>query len=49
MTSIRITIAVALAVGALLAGGTSAQHAAPAGVRIAAVAHPDGPVTCCDE
>lgn len=49
MTSIRIAIAAALAVGALLSGSAATSHAAPAKASIAAGAvSPNGFVPCCD-
>jgi hypothetical protein len=50
MTSIRIAIAAALAVGALLAGSAATHHAAPARSSIvAATARPAGVIGCCDD
>jgi hypothetical protein len=49
MTSIRIAIAAALAVGALLAGTSAAHHAAPAQSSVGlAAARPAGVIGCCD-
>lgn len=48
MTSIRIAVVAALAAGALFAGGSHVQHAAPTGVSIAA-AYMQGPVRCCKD
>ena len=52
MTSIRIAIASAFALGTLLAGGVHAQHTAPVVVNhVAALtaAKPEmSPVLCCD-
>lgn len=45
MTSIRIAIAAALAVGALLAGGTHSQQTTAPKTVVATA--PVGPVTCC--
>jgi len=48
MTSIRIAVVAALAAGALFAGGSNVQHAAPASVSLAS-AYKQGPVTCCGD
>lgn len=50
MTSIRIAIATALAVGTLLVGTSATHHAAPAQASVAsAVTSPTGVIGCCDD